>query len=333
MTPTFRRRAVLAALPAAALAVPALAQRRWQPGDRFTLRIAASQPVQPIYSISVAQKTIIERTLPGVRVDVIATQGGIENANLIKAGDVEAANGNTAGAYSVHHGRFEAQGERPFPDLLSWMPGYDAPQGIIVNPNSPVRGFADLRGRRIALGPVGSGAEAVVTSTIRALGMTDRDFGNVLRTDPRQAFNSLAAGNVEAVIWGTAHPAGAITEQVTTRNVGFVSFTAEELAPVTRDLPYINAARLPAGVYATQTADMLWPSAGVHHWIGARVPEELVYRATKAIWEAKDELVTRHASQRLLSPEMVRAQAAMVPFHPGAARYFIEAGVLRNAQG
>lgn len=32
--------------------------------------------------------------LPGVRVEVIATRGDIENANLIKADDVEAANGN-----------------------------------------------------------------------------------------------------------------------------------------------------------------------------------------------------------------------------------------------
>lgn len=324
------RRAVLATLP---LATPALAQRRWAPGDRFTLRIAASQPVQPIYAISVAQKTIIERALPGVRVEVVATQGGIENANLIKAGDVEAANGNTAGAYSIHHGRFEAEGERPFRELLSWMPGYDAPQGMLVNPNSPIRRFADLRGKRIALGPVGSGAEAVVTSTMKSLGMTDRDFAVVLRTDPRQGFNGLATGNVDSLIWGTAHPASAIVEQVTTRSIGFVSFTAEELAPVTRELPYINAARLPAGVYATQTADMLWPSAGVHHWISARIPEELVYRATKAIWEAKEELVTRHASQRLLSAEMVQAQAKMVPFHPGAARYFVEAGILTNAQG
>lgn len=327
------RRSLLAALPAAALATPAFAQRRWQPGERFTIRIAASQPVHPIYSISVGQKTIVERALPGVRVEIIATQGGIENANLIKAGDVEAANGNVAGAYSVHHGRFEAAGERPFPGLLSWMPGYDAPQGIMVNANSPIRSFADLRGKRIALGPVGSGAEAVVTATIKALGMTDRDFANVLRTDPRQAFNALAAGNVDAVIWGTAPPAGAITEQVTTRNIGFVSFTAEELAPVARELPYVNAARLPAGVYATQTTDMLWPNAGVHHWISDRVPEELVYRATKAIWEAREELVTRHASQRLLSADMVRAQAVMVPFHPGAARYFVEAGILRSAQG
>ncbi|MGX9965526.1 TAXI family TRAP transporter solute-binding subunit [Roseomonas sp. F4] len=313
------------------LATPALAQRRWSPGDRFTIRIAASQPVHPIYAISVGHKALVERAVPGVRVDIVATQGGIENANLIKAGDVEAANGNTAGAYSIHHGRFEAEGHPPYRELLSWLPGYDAPQGIIVNPGSPIRSFSDLRGKRIALGPIGSGAEAVMTATIKGLGMTDADFATVLRTDPRQGFNALATGNVEAVLWGTAHPAGAITEQVSTRNVGFVSFTEAELAGMVRDVPYFNAARVPAGVYATQTTDMIWPSTGVHNWIAARVPEELVYRMTKAIWEGRQDLVTRHSSQRFLSAEMVKTQAGMVPFHPGAARYFIEAGILTSA--
>jgi len=51
-----------------------------------------------------------------------------------------------------------------------------------------------------------------VTQGLEVMGYTDADFANVRRTDPRSAFSALAAGNVEAVLWGTAHPAAAIVE-------------------------------------------------------------------------------------------------------------------------
>ena len=95
----------------------------WKPGDSIVLRHAASQPVHSIYVVNAGHKAIIEREIPGVRLEMTATQGGVENARLLHAGEVESANGNSTGAYSVYQGEFLAAGEEPYRDLLGWFPG------------------------------------------------------------------------------------------------------------------------------------------------------------------------------------------------------------------
>jgi TRAP transporter TAXI family solute receptor len=311
------------------IAVPAAAD--WKPGDSFVLRHAASQPVHGIYIVNAGHKAIIERELPGVRMEMMATQGGVENAQLLVAGEVETANGNSTGAYSFHHGAFIAEDYDPYPDLMAWFPGYTADQGIIVNGDSEFQSFEDILGKRVALGPIGSGAEATVTQGLEAMGYSDDDFANVLRTDPRSAFNALAAGNVDAVLWGTAHPASAIVEQITTRNVRLLSYDPEELDKIGEVYPFYHTARVPAGTYEGQDEDIYWIGASVHNWVHRSVPEELVYQMTKVLWENRAELVERHPSQAFLNEDVVRQQAALLPFHPGAQRYFEEVGILPSS--
>jgi TRAP transporter TAXI family solute receptor len=325
----YLKSAALSIIGAFAFATASLAD--WKPGDKIVLRHAASQPVHSIYVVNAGHKAIIEREVPGVRLELTATQGGVENARLLQAGEVESANGNSTGAYSVYHGKFLAEGEAPYPDLLGWFPGYTADQGIIVNADSGFGTFRDLLGKRIALGPVGSGAEATVTQGLEAMGYSDADFANVLRTDPRSAFSALAAGNVDAVLWGTAHPASAIVEQITTRGVKLLSYDQADLAKVGAAYPFYHAARVVAGTYEGQDEDIYWIGSSVHNWINRSVPDDLVYAMTKAMWENRDELVERHPSQSpaFLNEDIVRQQAALLPFHPGADRYFKEIGILR----
>lgn len=322
----YLKSAALVAVAACALASPSFAE--WKPGDNIVLRHAASQPVHSIYVVNAGHKAIIEREVPGVRLELTATQGGVENARLLQAGEVESANGNSTGAYAVHHGAFLAEGEEPYKDLLGWFPGYTADQGIIVNADSGFETFDDLVGKRIALGPVGSGAEATVTEGLEAMGYTDADFANVVRTDPRSAFSALAAGNVDAVLWGTAHPASAIVEQITTRGVKLLSYDQDDLAKIAEKYPFYHSARVAAGTYDGQDEDIYWIGSSVHNWIHRSVPDDLVYAMTKAMWENREELVESHASQSFLNDDIVRQQAALLPFHPGAERYFKEIGII-----
>jgi hypothetical protein len=51
-------------------------QSRWKPGQSYVLRVGASNPSHTTYAIVAAQKAIIEKSLPGVRIVMEATKGG-----------------------------------------------------------------------------------------------------------------------------------------------------------------------------------------------------------------------------------------------------------------
>lgn len=312
----------------AGIAVFASTAAAWEQGDEVRLRMAASQPVHAIYPITAGIKAIVERELPGVIIDMTVTQGGVENARLIEVGEVEMANGNTLGAYSIHTGTFEAEGAEPFEQLVGLMPSYSWEIGTMVPADSDVETFRDLVGKRIAMGPQGSGAEATATQAITALGLTDSDFSRVQRSAPAQAFGSLASGQVDAVIWGTAHPAGAIVEQMATRGLRFISFTEEDMDAITAEYPYFSPGWVDPSLYDGIDEPALWVGGGTHFWTNADVDEELVYQIVRVVWENKEELKDRHPSQERLNDDLVRLQADLLPMHPGAERYFREIGVI-----
>lgn len=306
--------------------MPAWSQT-WQEGDSYTIPVAGSQPNQSIYAITVAHKQLIEEALPGVTLNVLATQGGNENIELMMIDEVELANANSISAYSAYHGGFVFEGQQD-QNVLGFFPGYTWEIGAVVKADSEFQTFRDLVGHSIATGPVGSGAEATVTSSLEAMGLSDADFRLVQRSAPAQAFGSLAAGQVDAVVWGTGHPAGIYMENQATQDLRFIPFSAEDLKAITDAMPFYHSGSLRAGTYERQDQPIDWIGGSTHFWIDGKVPEELVYRMVKVLWEGREQLGAAHSSQQLLNEDLVRQQASLVPFHPGAKRYFVEQGIL-----
>ena len=238
------------------------------------------------------------------------------------------ANGNSIAAVAAERETGKYAGMGTSGKVLSLFPAYTAELGAIVRDDSDVKTFRDLIGKSIAAGPVGSGAESVVTRAIAAMGLSDDDFARVQRAAPQQGFASLATGQVDAVVWGTAHPAGLLLENQSTQNLRFVPFEQDDLNAIADAIPGFTPGQLRPGTYKNQEDGIAWIAGSTNSWVAADVPETLVYEITKALWENRDKLADAHASQKYLSENMVRAQATLVPFHPGAQRYFAEQGIL-----
>jgi len=301
----------------------------WKPGDRVNLRIANSQPNQSIYAIGVAYKNIIEQRIPGVRFEIIATQGGDENAKLMMAREAEIINANTVAPYSAHHGRYSYEGQKPDRNVLSFFPAYTWEIGPMVPANSPINTFRELLGKRVATGPVGSGVELTWRQTLEAIGLKDDAFGRVQRSAPAQGFNGMAAGSLDAFFWGTAHPAGVVMEKAATGSLKFVSIDKADLAKIAERFPYYHAGELRPNTYKGQPLAVNWVGGSTHFWVHGTVNETLVYTIVKTLWENRELIRKSHASQQYLDEDLVRQQAALLPFHPGAARYFKEVGILK----
>lgn len=300
----------------------------WSPGDEVTLRAAAGRPVHSVYAVHVGHKSIVERELPGLRLDLQASQGGSDNAALLFSGEVEMASGNAAGGYALHHGQFAFEDYEPFPDMVTLFPAYSLQQGVIVMADSPVQTFRDCVGRRLGLTPAGSGAEVTAMNQIEALGLTESDFRSVSRMADAQGFAGLVSGSLDCFFWGTAHPGAALMEQKAVHDLRLVPVEEDDLKAVAEMFPYLPADYVRANMYDDQPNDVPWAGGMTNFWVNANTDEELVYHYVKAVWENRDELLQTHASQQYLNEDLVRMAGSIVPYHAGAERYFREIGIL-----
>ena len=109
--------------------------------------------------------------------------------------------------------------------------------------------------------------------------------------------------------------------------------TAITVIPVPADLvgklgAAYQATTIPAGTYQGQDADV--PTAAVTNLLVTHegVPEETVYQMTKLMFENLDTIKAAHAAGKAIDPAKA-AENLPIPLHPGAERYYREAGILK----
>lgn len=323
----FNRRVGIVAVAGCMLAVTACSgadeeAAEWEQGEEYQLTLGAGNPAQASYAISSAHKPVIESGVPGVTYTLQGTQGGEENMQLLEAGEVNVILSNSNVPWVAYN-------EEGYTEIASLFPLYSWEVGaIVLADDNGATNFRDLAGMRMATGPVGSGAAQGFDEVLSALGMDDEDFRSVQRAAPEEGFSALQTGGVDAVFWGTAHPAGPLLELQSARSdMDFVSFDEEDMDAITEAYPYYHAGTISADVYGT-SEDRTVLGGTSNLFVSTSVPEALVYETTKALWEGRSAYVDSHPSQARLDEELVRIQAGIIPFHPGAQRFFEEAGVL-----
>lgn len=260
---------------------------------------------------------------PGWQVTAEATQGSRENIRRLVQGDLDFALSNAAITY------FAVRGE------ASWDRAYDVASVMTLAPNvalfltpasSGVRTIADLKGRRVVIGPSGAGFEDFVTPILEAHGLALSDL-QALHAPQSTAVDLLSDASAAAAFLGGAVPTASIVQAAASMDLYFVPFDPEPRARLIADYPFFHAATIPAGTYRGQNADFEGLNVGSMHLItAASADEETVYRFTKAIYESRQQVVERHAAGRAIQPRVVVRRTG-TPFHAGAVRYYREIGI------
>jgi TRAP transporter TAXI family solute receptor len=92
--------------------------------------------------------------------------------------------------------------------------------------------------------------------------------------------------------------------------------------------PAYQPATIPANTYTGQETAV--PSVSIKNFLVAHdgVPADTVYAMTKALFTNLDQMVAAHSAAKAINAADA-VKGAPVPLHPGAERYFREAGVLK----
>src|SRR5690606_6331193 len=116
---------------------------------------------------------------------------------------------------------------------------------FLTQANSGVRQIADLKGRRVGVGPAGAGFEYFVQPLLAAHGVTYQDF-TPLNATQAAAVDMLADGSAAAVFIGGAIPTASITQASASMDILFVPFDQAAVDRLVTEYVFFDRATIPA---------------------------------------------------------------------------------------
>lgn len=195
----------------------------------------------------------------------------------------------------------------------------------IITCDPSITSVADLKGKNVCVGDVGSGTYYNTIDVLTAYDMTIDDIKPIYQSFGDSA-ESLKDGKIDAAFLCAGAPTTAVTDLATSKPVYVVSIDDEHLNKILADCPWYSALTIPAGTYATFTEDATTITVKATLICSADLPEDTAYTITKTIYEGNTDIAALHAKGEELSTEFA-TEGIAVPFHAGAAKYFAEKGL------
>ena len=297
-------------------------------GKTVRLVIGSGPMGGALYPIAGGIAAIINEHVEGGNASVQVTVGGIENTRMIGSGEIDLGLSSAQQCYDAVHNSGMYEGENLQLNVLGTL--HSTVTQIAVLADSSLKDVEDLKGKKVAIGEAGGGAEQQFKELIAALGWSEDDVDMVyLPYD--QAMDQLGDGLIDAGVVCSGMPASSISNLASRRKVRLLNFNqATQDTWSTSVDPFLNVfIPIPAGTYAGMDEDIYTAAAYIQLSCRSDLDEELAYEITKAIYDHLDELSTYHASAATITKESA-PKISGAEFNPGAKRYFEEEGLLQN---
>lgn len=268
------------------------------------------------------------RARHGITCVVESTDGSIANIEGIRTGDLGMALVQSDVQFEAYEGVGPFAAAGAFPELRSVFSLHAEPFTVVARRDAGIATIDDLMGKRVNIGNPGSGQRATMDVLMAAKGWTMADFARVLELPSAEQAQALAGGQADAIVFTVGHPSNAIYEASKSVDARIVPVSGATVDQLLADHPYYARALIPGGFYYGNDADVA--SFGVRATLVATAdtPDEVVYQVVRSVFTQFDRLAELHpALARLDRQEMVKA-ALSAPLHPGAERYYREAGLL-----
>jgi len=232
----------------------------------------------------------------------------------------------TPDGWNAYKGEAEYKG-RAFNQLRSVIFNHFVDLYLAVPANSPIKSYADVKGKRIGMGGPGSSPANLAHLILDYYGVTKKDFRPFYFVY-KETVEGIQDGSLDGGILAGGYPMPSYLELATRHNVRIVPVDEKIASKLIAEHPghYQNVVK--AKSYKGLEQDTLilgWTSA---IWTHAGVSNDLVYNFLKTLFDHKEEYYQIHQEARGLTLENA-TKTIMVPFHPGAERYLKEMGTIK----
>ncbi|WP_299183920.1 TAXI family TRAP transporter solute-binding subunit [uncultured Neptuniibacter sp.] len=264
----------------------------------------------------------------GIRCSVESTGGSVYNLNTIRAGELDMGVAQSDWQFHAYNGtsKFEDKGANK--DLRAVFSVHPEPFTVVARADSGIKSFNDLKGKRVNVGNPGSGQRGTIEVLMAAKGWSMDDFSLASELKASEQASALCDNKIDAMVYVVGHPSGAIKEATTSCDSVLVNVNDADVTKLIADNSYYRTATVPAGMYRGNDADTETFGVGATFVSSVNVPEKVVYEVVKAVFENFDTFRKLHPAFANLKKEQMVKDGLSAPLHPGAMKYYKEAGLL-----
>jgi TRAP transporter TAXI family solute receptor len=257
----------------------------------------------------------------GIQIEIRKSGGSNENLSAVDAAPMTIGTAFMASAYEAVNGTGFAAG-RKHENVRALFPMYETSFQVAVLRTSGIRSLADLDGKKVGVGPARGPAEGF----FRAAADVAHIKPVIVNGDPAALSRQVLNGEIDALWQGAVVPIPSLVEVANQADAIVFGLSDAEVAAVLAKLPALSATTIPPGTYKGQAAEVKSFSAWNFVVANKDLPDEAAYAITKAVLSAADpkaDIYPTAAGTRAANA----ASNRILPFHPGAMRFYRETGI------
>jgi TRAP transporter TAXI family solute receptor len=269
--------------------------------------------------------------VPGLVAIAQSTNASAHNVTAINAGQMEAGLTGAATLYFAYHGEAKFKDNQK-PKLRIIANLFPEDLHLVLPKDKKLASLKDLEGKRVGIAQAGSGTQIAVELMLAAQGIT-RDNIDEAELNNSQSAERIADGQLDAYFYAAGTPVAAMIQLDNTKGMDLYSFTDEEVVESNKAVPYYVPSSIKSGTYQGVQYDVNTLAVQGILVTSSDQPEELIYDITKALWSdtTRKLLDNGHAKGKviLLETALKGVEGLKVPLHPGAEKFYKEAGLIK----
>jgi len=293
-----------------------------------TLSISTGSMGGGFYAIGGGMAEYISKHVEGVRCTAVTSGGVDENINRLDTGKAD------IGLVSTGDSKMAYSGQAPYTKKYDKMRS----MGILfANWGEPytlkktgIKTYLDLKGKKVCGGAPGGSMHKLFSDWVKIHGLDPEKDMEMVFLPGKAAVDALKMGRIDAAMEIAAIPTPNLTELSLTHEIEIIQFAPGYREKLLEQMPKYLAMEIPAGTYKGIDEDVETVGMAALWACRKDLPDDLVYKLVKSIFseEGLAYLGKVHPAGKGIKLERA-TQWHPIPLHPGAEKFFKEAGVLK----
>jgi len=298
--------------------------------NKVNIFIATGPTTGVYYPMGGGMADVLTKFVPNLNATAGTTDGSMANLLLINQGKADIGLSMADASWDAYKGQDKFAG-RPV-NVRALMVLYPNRMHIVTVEGTGINKMADLKGKRVSTGAPNSATQIMAYRVLEAYGIDPEKDIIRERLDPGKSADAIKDRKLDAFFWVGGVPTPAVTDLGATPGIKLKLIDHADAADamVKKYGPLYVKDVIPAKSYPGQDT----PNHIVTVWnvlvADAKLPDQVAYDIVKAMFDHKEDMMRVHKEAQNFDLKYQTNGAAVIPFHPGAKKYFAERGVKLN---